>query len=327
MITGQAAVGLAAVAVCILFAKRLGFAPVRSGSAIQCAPCVKRIVQFGGMQLMSMIGINAAGWWVTTLVARADLTLVQAAWYTVAMQLRNICGMGPLLISQTGYSLLSGPAGERHGGPGRVAALCTFAATIIALLIIGPMASITPWVVSGAYGEGYAGAELPVTLAIATALVHMSSASAAARLTIVSLELTGIINGIWAAAVIGLGSWLVPLGGAAAASATFLAAHTLSAVLVLVGLLWLKEAPWSLVALSVPGLAGAVLLSWLGWLRAAHSSLTAPLSAAMLGATIAFLCLTLYLGLKTRAIDGATPVLRQIQLAATIRAPWLSKRT
>jgi hypothetical protein len=224
-------------------------------------------------------------------------------WYSVAQQLRNICGMPPWLISQTGYALMTEEGGQEYGGPGRVTVLCTAAATVVSLLIAGGAACLAPWILRHVYGAGYAGAELAATLAIATGLTHMSAAPAAARLTVVSLPLTGAINGIWTVAIIGLGTWLAQRGGAAGAAATFLAAHLLSAVLVLGTLLWLEAAPRALAAVSAPSLAGSAVLAGLGWLRSTGSSHKDALSFAMLAASLLLTWISFVLASKDSPAD------------------------
>lgn len=294
MVAGQAAVAVIAILLCVMFARRLGFAPVEEAGQAS-GPRPGGILRFGAVQLVGMIGINAAGWWVASLVARADISLVQMGFYSVATQLRNICGMPPLLISQTGYALMTEEGGQMFGGPGRVTVLCTVAATVVSLLIAGVAAAGAPWVLSHLYGKSFSGAELATTLAVATGLVHMSAAPAAARLTVVSLTLTGVINGIWTAVIITVGTWLVPSGGATKAAMTFLAAHLISAVLVLATLLWMDAAPRELVRVSMPAIAGSVILALLGWLRSLYPSHAAGTSAAMMGASLLMAWLSLRL--------------------------------
>ncbi len=300
MATAQATAALVAVLLCVLAARKLRFAPTDAASA-SAGPHVGAIFRFGLMQLAGMVGINAAGWWIASLVARADVSLVQMGFYSVALQMRNICGMPPLLISQTAYAQLTEEGGQDYGGPGRVTIVSTLAASIVALLICGGSAAVMPWILPHLYGKAFTGGELPATIAVAVALVHMSAAPAAARLTVVSLSLTGVINGIWTVLMIGLGTWLVPGGGAAEAITTLLAAHVLSAVLVLITLLRLRAVPPTLAAVSMPALAGTVLLAGLGWLRSTSIHKLA-ISGAMLAATIFLVSLSFYFFRRARLI-------------------------
>ncbi len=176
------------ILICVLGARKLQLAPPRSSAPETSGPRPSSIVRFGLVQLVGMIGLNAAGWWIASLVARADITLAQAGWFSVAMQLRNMCGMPAWLISQSAYAQLTETGARGYGGPGRVTALSTIVATLISLLVIGPMAALMPWIVPRLYGSDFAGAEFAATLAVATGLIHMSAAPAAARLTVVIMS-------------------------------------------------------------------------------------------------------------------------------------------
>jgi O-antigen/teichoic acid export membrane protein len=300
MVLGQALMALAAVLICVLAARQLRFAPPPLLAPKVRGPRPSAIMRFGLVQLAGMIGLNAAGWWIASLVARGDLSLVQAGWYSIAMQLRNICAMPSWLISQTAYAQLTEDGGQVYGGPGRVTLLSTIVATAVSLLVAGPAAALMPWVVPRLYGRDFAGAEFVATLAIATGLIHMSAAPAAARLTVVSLPLTGIINGVWSVLLVGLGTWLVPAGGAAEGAMSFLGAHLFSAIAVLVALLRLGAVPRDLVVASMPALAGSVLIASLGWLRAFGHHKTA-FSAGILTATATLVWITFQQGRKSSA--------------------------
>jgi O-antigen/teichoic acid export membrane protein len=216
------------------------------------------------------------------------------------MQLRNMCGMPAWLISQSAYAQLTETGAQGYGGPGRVTALSTIVATLISLLIIGPIAALMPWIVPRLYGRDFAGAEFAATLAVATGLIHMSAAPAAARLTVVSLPLTGIINGAWSVLLIGLGTWVVPGGGAAEAAFCFLCAHLFAAFAVLIALLKLRSASRELAFVTVPAVLGSVMIAGLGWFRA-YGAHKAAFSAAMLVATAGLLWITFQRGRQTSA--------------------------
>jgi O-antigen/teichoic acid export membrane protein len=285
MVMVQAGVASAAILTCVIAARRLGFAPPSSAPS-GAGPRPGIILRFGMVQLAGTIGINAAGWWVASLVARGDISLIQAGCYSVATQLRNMCAMPSWLISQTAYAQLTESSGRDYGGPGRVTLVSTIAATMVSLLIAGPAVALMPWMIRYLYGKDFAGAELAATLLVATGLLHMSAAPAAARLTVVSLPLTGIINGVWAAVVVVLGTWWIPTGGAAEAAASFLAAHIFAAIAVLISLIYLGAAPRALTAISMPALAASVLFAGLGWLRSTSSHKPA-ISFGILAATAA----------------------------------------
>jgi O-antigen/teichoic acid export membrane protein len=300
MVVSQAVIALSAILICIVAARKLQLAPPRSIAPDISGPKPGSIVRFGFVQLVGMIGLNAAGWWIASLVARADISLAQAGWYSVAMQLRNMCGMPAWLISQSAYAQLTETGAQGYGGPGRVTALSTIVATLISLLVIGPIAALMPWIIPRLYGRDFAGAEFAATLAVATGLIHMSAAPAAARLTVVSLPLTGIINGAWSVLLIGLGTWAVPGGGAAEAAFCFLCAHLFAALAVLIALLKLRSASRELALVTVPAVLGSVMIAGLGWFRA-YGPHKAAFSAAMLVATAGLLWITFQRGRQTSA--------------------------
>src|SRR5579871_3155917 len=300
MVVSQAVIGLFAVLICVVAARRLQLAPPESFAPAARGPLPSSIVRFGLVQLVGMIGLNAAGWWVASLVARADVTLAQAGWYSVAMQLRNMCGMPAWLISQSAYAQLTEIGSQGYGGPARVTNVSTVLATLIALLVTGPIAALMPWIIPRLYGKEFAGAEFAVTLAVATSLIHMSAAPAAARLTVVSLPLTGVINGAWSLVLIGLGTWLIPGGGAAEAALCLLGAHLFAALAVLYALAKLGSASRELALVTMLAVLGSVMIAGLGWLRAFGSHKTA-FSLAILAATTGLLWFTVQRGRKTSA--------------------------
>ena len=175
MVMVQVAVASAAIATCVLAARRLRIAPPSSLPS-GAGPRPGLILRFGMVQLAGTIGLNAAGWWVAALVARTDISLVQAGFFSAATQLRNVCAMPSSLISQTAYAQMTESGGREYGGPGRVTLMSTIAATMVSLLIAGPAMALMPWIVPHLYGKDFGAAELAATLAVATGLVHMSAA-------------------------------------------------------------------------------------------------------------------------------------------------------
>jgi O-antigen/teichoic acid export membrane protein len=311
MVIVQVTVAAAAIATCVLAARRLRIAPPLSTPS-GAGPRPGLILRFGMVQLAGTIGLNAAGWWVAALVARADISLVQAGFLSAATQLRNVCAMPSSLISQTAYAQMTESGGREYGGPGRVTLMSTIAATMVSFSIAGPAMALMPWIVPHLYGKDFRAAELAATLAVATGLVHMSAAPAADRLTIVALPASGIINGIWAVLLVGLGTLWVPRGGGAAeAVASFLAAHIFSALAVLGTLLYRDAIPRSFAAVSLPSLAGAMVLAGLGWWRSI-SPFKPALSVAMLITTAGLIWITLLQGRKH------SPVVRSLTLSGLI---------
>lgn len=290
MLGGQAAaVLLAVLVVCWLIYRRAGSRPflaVNGGSG----PSVWGVWRFGLIQLSGVMGLNAAGWWVASLVARGDPSLTQMAFYAIASQLRNVATLVPSLVGQTSFAMLTDEGGMDFGGSDRVLAVSSVFASLLGALCAGAAVAVLPWVLRYLYGSAYRGAELASSIAIATVLIHMGSAPAAYRLTIVSLRITGIVNLFWAVLVLASGSWFVPGGGAVAAVASFFAAHVVSMILVLIWLRRRRVLPPIVIGLSALNLLIASGLLGLSWLRASNGLHPAPAAAACLALTGAAVC-------------------------------------
>ena len=108
--------------------------------------------------------------------------------------------------------------------------LCLDLAVSLLLALAGM--TMVPWLLAVLYGNGYAGAGTTIALGLATAVAHMGNAPAAARLTIVSLRATAVINTIWAVFVAVAATLLLVRGGSAwqAMARVLSGAHVLSAL-------------------------------------------------------------------------------------------------
>ncbi len=276
MVCTQAAVAAAAIVAVLLMPRRkflaadsLSGAPSPAGAETSVAGLARRVWHFGFVQLLGIVGLNAAGWWLASLVARSDSTLVEMGLFAVANQVRNIAALVPGLLTQSSYALMASEDSE----PGRVLIFCTFAATLLMLVLGGVGILVLPWVLPLAWGKAYGAGVLAGSLALATAIVHMSGSAAAARLTILSLPITGMINAVWSVMVIGAslvlatGKW--GTATAAAAMGIYLAAHLLSSGMVLVALRRQHQAPSGLVLLYGVGSGAALALAALSTMRAA----------------------------------------------------------
>jgi O-antigen/teichoic acid export membrane protein len=286
MLACQAAVSGIAIAVCLIFVNRT---PATAAATIAAEPSVLpspgAIWRFGVVQFAGVIGLNAAGWWVAALVARADTTLTQAGLLAVASQLRNLTSLGPNLLTQSSYSLL-GDDGEGPSGRGAAALIyCTFVAALISLAVGGTLAAAAGWFLPLMLGPSYRGATLAVSLAMSTAIVHMASAPASARLTMVSLRQTGLINAAWTVLTIGAATWLVPRWGAAAAMGVYFGVHCVAACLVFAALRRAGAMPAGVAGVLFSALAVATALAGLAIVRALGAE---PLvSLLMLAVTVA----------------------------------------
>ena len=324
MILAQAAITTSAVAVCLLLARPLGMVPAAAaspGAAMAGGPVagtgagavagavagigagtgsvLREVWSFGMVQLAGLVGMNLAGWWLTTLVARADTTLVQMSFFAIANQMRNIVGLGPSLLTESSYAIMAASHGRSASVPNQnlpqtpeqtpdqtpdqVMALCTYFATASSLVLSAIGIVIVPWGLSLLYGQAYRAGAITTAIALAIAIVHMGTSPAAARLTIVSIKTTGVINTVWAVCVAGAGTALLLHGGTAwQAMAVYLGAHLLSSALVVSSLARQGCVQAGMLPVLALGALTSVGLASLAWLRTLNGSLVLPVTLAML---------------------------------------------
>ena len=284
MLVVQGAVAIAAVLVCLLFGRKLGLR-LSPGHvpAMPLGPMLREVWAFGGIQLGSLVASNISGWWLTAVVARNDATLVQVSFLTIANQLRNLVALAPALLTEGSYAVMADPRHEATQTPGRVMALCSYASIAISLMLALLGMTVVPWLLTLLYGHSYAGAATTIALALATAVAHMGNAPAAARLTIVSLRATAVINTIWAVCVAGAATLLLVRGGSAwQAMGVYFLAHVLSALLVLLTLQRKDNLPKGLFSLTLLANSAVAVGSSLAMLRSSAPSATAIATASML---------------------------------------------
>jgi O-antigen/teichoic acid export membrane protein len=318
MIVAQGAITLSAVAACILLARPLGLFDLHAGVHHRLAflPMLKEVWSFGFVQLAGLIGSNLAGWWLTALVARSDTSLVQMSFFAIASQLRNLAGLGPSLLTEGSYATMADPDGEHSRTPQYVMSVCTYGSTLMALLFAAPAIIIVPWALRALYGQTYSNAAVTAAIALAVAVVHMGNAPAAARLTIVSIRASGVINTTWAAFVALSGTiFLLHGGNAAEAMAIYFAGHVLSAALVLTVLARKDHVPAGMVNLFLLGTAAIVSLVAFATWRNYHPAQALPVSALM-AATLLFLFAALFLlGRRHGWLPSAAAVRRLLHTA------------
>ena len=220
------------------------------------------------------------------------------SFFAIASQLRNMVGIAPGLLTEGSYAVMADPGGEATKTPHRVMVLCTFASVFVALALASAGIVFLPWALTALYGHTYAGAGLTVAVGLAIAVVHMGNAPAAARLTIVSIRATGIINSIWAVLVaLGATSFLFSgRGSAAQAMLIYFIAHVLSAAMVL-GVLARKDGlPRGLTGLFGLTTGAALVMVVLAWVRSRQDGSPAALTGIMFVVAAASLAGLLWLG-------------------------------
>ena len=289
MISSQGAIALGAVGLCLVLYRPLGLSPIASSGVPQAVrPMLKEVWSFGLIQLAGLVASNAAGWWLTTLIARSDTSMVQIGFFAIASQLRNMVGLAPALISESSLAVMADGEGGEEKTPDSVMAVCTFATTFASFLLAGIGIAIAPWILALLYGEHYAAASAVTALALATAVVHMGNAPASARLSIVSIRLTGLINTQWAILVAICGTLLLfHNGNAWKGAAIYFLAHIVSAGMVLFSLGRRKCTPPGMNQVFIAGTFFTVGLASLALVRYFH-----PEFAAILTVTIFTLLMT-----------------------------------
>ena len=300
MIVAQGCVAGGAVLLCLLFARQLR---LNEGEARRFAflPMLREVWGFGFVQLAGLVGSNLAGWWLTTLIARSDTSLVQMSFFAIASQLRNLAGIAPSLMTEGSYAVMASPDDAESRTPQRVMALCSFASLAVALALACAAMAVAPWLLHLLYGATYRGAALTVAMALAVAVVHMGNAPAAARLTIVSVRTTGLIKTGWAVFVALDGTLLLLHGGAAwQGMAILLAAHLLSSILVLVSLHRRDGLPEGMALVYAIGALASVSLGLLALLRASYPAAELLLTLAMLVVSAAVSAALFYFGRRYR---------------------------
>jgi O-antigen/teichoic acid export membrane protein len=286
MICAQGAATLGAVLLCLLFYRQLGLqsgAPNGSESAEPLGPMLRVIWSFGLMQLAGLIGMNVAGWWLTSLVARADTTMVQVGFFTIAHQLRNVVALAPSLLTESSLAVMAQGEDSIEKTPDQVTAVCTFATTFASLLIAGMGMILVPWGLTLLYGKTYAAASTATALALATAVIHMGSGPATARLSILSIRVSGLINTAWAIVVaVAATAFLFHGGNAWKGALIYLAAQTFSAGLVFFSLAKWNCAPAGMNPVFALGATASITLAGIAFARDLRPDLMVSLTVLML---------------------------------------------
>jgi O-antigen/teichoic acid export membrane protein len=284
MVCAQAAITICAVLVCVALYRPLGLAPTQQGREPgSLGPMLREVWSFGLVQLAGLVGMNIAGWWLVSLVARSDASMVQMGFFAVANQLRNIVALAPTLLTESSLAVMAQRERDVEKTPDHVMAVCTFATMFASLLLAGVVIILAPWVLALLYGKSYASASSAAAVALAIAVVHMGSGPAAARLSIVSIKTTGVVNTIWAVLVAGAATIFLFHGGNAwKGMLIYLAAHVISAVLVFASLRRRNCIPRGMLSVYVLGLGGSLCLAALALARALQPQLAIQLTVSLL---------------------------------------------
>ena len=287
MVISHGAITLTSVALCCLLAARLHLLPPHGEvSKIAFLPLLREVWSYGLIQLSGLVSANVAGWWVTALVARADPSLIQISFFAIASQLRNLIGLIPSLLTEGSFAMMASADEDGQTVSRRVMALCTYASTAVSFLIAALTAIVAPLILQLMYGRSYGMASLAVSVAVGVAVIQMGNAPPSARLSVVSIRSTAVLNTVWALFTAGVGTLIMMRGGSAAsAMAVFLAAHIVIAMLVLVVLYRRDRLPAGMIQLFLVSTGAIVLLATLAAYRAQDAHHQVRVTALMCAVT------------------------------------------
>jgi O-antigen/teichoic acid export membrane protein len=316
MIVFQGLITTSAVLVCLSLARPLGLLDRQAVVPIPLGPMLREVWTFGFIQLAGFIGSNLAGWWLTTLVARSDTALIQMSFFAIASQLRNIVALAPSMLTESSYAVMANREGEDARTPSHVMALCTFASTFGSLLLASIGIVLVPWGLRAIYGRTYEAAGITTAIALAVAVVHMGSAPATARLSIVSIRATGLINTTWAIFVaVAASMFLLSRGSAARAMTIYLAAHIVSSVLVLSALAWRDHIPRGVIPVFISGSCTAIALAALSLLRSLHPERYLSITLMMTAITAVAVTSLFFLGRRNQWLPDTAGMQRMLRAA------------
>jgi O-antigen/teichoic acid export membrane protein len=302
MVCSQGSVTVGAVVIILLLYRSLGLSsPTSTDKSQPVGPLLKKVWSFGIIQLASFMGMNAAGWWLTTLVARSDTSMVQMGFFAVAHQLRNIVALAPSLLTEGSLAVMAGQNGKFDKTPDNVMAISSYACTYSSVVMAGAGIIIVPWGLALLYGSNYAAAGLATAIALATAVVHMGSAPMSARLSIVSIKSFGVINTTWAIFVALLATvTLLHSGNAAKGAGVYLAGHLFLATMQIYALNKNGSMPKGAITSFAAGVAGTLVLACLSWQRQTHPSAATALSLIMTAILAAMIFLMAAIGRRRK---------------------------
>jgi O-antigen/teichoic acid export membrane protein len=285
MITSQGCITIGAVVICLLLARQLHL--LNPSTEVEqhrgLGGMLKEVWGFGLVQLAGVAGTNLVGWWLITLLARADTSLVQMGFFSIASQLRNIVGLAPSLLTESSYAVMADPEGEVLRTPLNVLGWITFASVMVTFLFAAIGIMVIPWLLRVLYSATYSHAAVAASYGLALAAMHTANGPASARLSILSIKTAAVINAGWAAFVALSGSiFMVHGGDAATVMMIYLGAHTLASILVLIALHRRNSLPRGMVGVFTIATGSTIALALLSTLRAAYPDLTMLLTATMI---------------------------------------------
>jgi hypothetical protein len=273
------------------------------------------------MQIAGIVSMNIAGWWLTTLIAKGDTTMVQMGFFAVALQLRNLVALVPSLLIEGSFAEMTEADGGRPKSPDQVTAICTYVATVVSVALAGFGIIAVRWGIPLIYGKSYASAYAAASIALATAVIHMGSGAASSRVSILSIRTSVFVNTAWALFVGAAASvFLLREADAVRGAAVYLAAHVLSATLFFGFLKKRGNAPDGMIPAFLIGAVCILALAVCSLLGSTAGRFTIP--ALMLFIWAAGLAMLVQVGKRRRWLPSRSHIMR---LVAKVRTSFGSR--
>lgn len=314
MIFGQSAVAVGAVLVCLALYKPLELrppAPVERAEPF--VPLLKKVWSYAVMQVGGLVGLNAAGWWLTSLVAKGDTSMVQMGFFAVAHQFRNVVALVPSLLIEGSFAEMAKQNSEIESTPNNVMALCCYASTLICLVVAGAGIVVVPWMLTLIYGKAYTAAASATAIALATSLAHMSTGAAWQRLSVISIKAAAVVNTIWAIYVAAVATtFLLHASTAAKGAAVYLTAHVLQAIIIVAVLKRKGNMPAGLPRVLAWGLGSIVWLAILSVARDFSPDHQVLLTAVCVLSWISSSLVLIYMGKRLHWLPSRSMVERLV---------------
>jgi O-antigen/teichoic acid export membrane protein len=305
MIAAQGTVMVCAVLLCMFVSRPLRREQATEVEQVPLLPMLREVWTFGLVQLAGLIGLNAAGWWLTSLLARADSSMTQMGFFAISSQIRNMASLAPALLTESSLAVMAQGENDVERTPDRVMAACTWATTFVSLALAGLGIALVPWILPVVYGRAYAGAATAVALALATAVVHMGTGPAAARVSILSVRMAGAINTIWAIVVALAALTFIWFGGGASrACLIYLFAHLITGALLWFTLRRFNSMPAGMTSVLVTGAVTTSALVLCTEIRSRYPQWSMTLTAVMLLAVGLGLSGLFSIGRRCRWVPG-----------------------
>lgn len=273
-ILAQALASMAAVVVGLgVLARRWRAQRERSGNG---GERLGTMLRFGAVFLASNAILAPVMWLVAWRLSALPNGLEGLGFWGAAHQLKNIVALLPGLVSQVALPLLAFQSGRQQGSQFRTVLRSSVLISGVAVLPLGILLMLFAVPLLSLFGADFrAGAGLAYAV-IAGSICHLFAMPVVHALTIGNVNLTAMVNLVWAGVILAVVWSLVPAHGALAAGLGWFAAH--AGAMLLTAVLVRRQGGAALETLVDAGVVvticaaalGGLLLgqSWIAWCAA-----------------------------------------------------------